>query len=315
MSAFGPHIPTVRPWPSTAVYVGLPLLAAILGAILGFAFPGNARNEPDIARVSPMGHVIAAGDLRLALPDGWTAARTVRGIPGFEKSRPAFARSWNSDVAIGLLPAASPSLLPPGLDAARSARPTAPRVAQVGEIRAYHYILILEDRRALEVYARPTTQGIATIACSSTMYQPAECQAGLLGLRLAHGSFLPLSPEAAFLVAIPAVVARLDVRRTRLRTRLARARHREGAALTAARLARAYAAAGNALRPLVPPRSEASATVRLLDRLRLRHRRLSWALRTGDRAAFVRRARAIERDEARLAATLEGWRRVLAQSR
>jgi hypothetical protein len=186
---------------------------------------------------------------------------------------------------------------------------------QVGAIRAYHDIRVLDDRRVVEVYSRPTTQGIATIACSSTSYEPGECEAGLLGLRLAHGSFLPLSAEAAFLVAIPAVVTRLNAERTRLRARLARASQTEGAALTAARLARAYAAAGDALRPLVPPRSQASATVRLLDRLRIGHRRLAWALRTGDRTAFAGRASAIDRNEARLAAALEGWQRVLALGR
>jgi hypothetical protein len=312
MSAFGPGLATVSRRPSNLLHVGLPLLAAILGAILGFAFPGDARDVPDHATAS---YVVTAGDLRLTLPDGWTPARTARGIPGFEKTRAAFAQTWSGDAAIGLLPATRPSLLPPGLNAARSSRSPGPRVVQVGGIRAYHDIRALKDGRVIEVYSRPTTQGVATIACASTMHQPGDCESGILGLRLAHGSFLPLSAEAAFLVAIPAVLARLDAQRARLRTRIARAAHTDGAALTAARLARAYAAAGNALRPLVPPRSEASATVRLLDRLRVRHRRLSWALRTRDRTAFVRRARAINRDEARLAATLEGWRRVLANHR
>lgn len=316
MSAFAPdRVASVQRRRSTALHVGVPLVAAILGAILGFAFPGDARDVPDHATVSPAGHVVAAGDLRLTLPDGWTRARAVRGIPGFDKTRAAFAQNWSGNVAIGLLRATSPSLLPPALEAAATRRAPGPRIVQAGGIRAYHFIRVLDDRRVLEVYSRPSTQGIATIACSSTVYEPGECEAGLLGMRLAHGSFLPPSAEAAFLVAIPAIVTRLNAQRIRLRTRLARASHTEGAALTAARLARAYAAAGNALRPLVPPRSEASATVRLLDRLRIGHRRLSWALGTGDRTAFARRARAIDRDEARLAATLEAWGRILAHGR
>jgi hypothetical protein len=296
-----------------ALHVGLPLVAACVGAILGFAFPGDARDVRDHATVLPAGHVVAAGDLRLTLPDGWTRARAARGIPGFDRTRAAFAQTWSGNVAIGLLPATSPSLLPPALDAATRRGSPVPRIVQVGAIRAYHYVLALDDRRVLEVFSRPTTQGIATIACSSTAYEPGECEAGLVGLRLARGSFLPLSAEAAFLVAIPAVVTRLNAERTRLRTRLARASQTEGAAVTAARLARAYAAAGDALRPLVPPPSTASATVRLLDRLRIGHRRLSWALRTRDRAAFARRARAIDRNEARLAAALDGWQRMIAQ--
>jgi hypothetical protein len=316
MSVFAPdRVGSGQPRRSTALHVGLPLVAAVFGAILGFAFPGNARDVRDHATVSPAGHVIAAGDLRLTLPDGWTRARAARGIPGFDKARAAFAQSWSGDVAMGLLPATSASLLPAALDAAARPRSPGPRIVQVGAIRAYHDIRVLDDRHVVEVYSRPTTQGVATIACSSTAYEPGQCEAGLLGLRLAHGSFLPLSAEAAFLVAIPAVVTRLNAERTRLRARLARASQTEGAAVTAARLARAYAAAGDALRPLVPPRSQASATVRLLHRLRIGHRRLAWAVRNGDRTAFARGASAIDRDEARLAATLEGWQRVLAQGR
>jgi hypothetical protein len=66
------------------------------------------------------------------------------------------------------------------------------------------------------------------------------------------------------------------------------------------------------LRPLAAPRSEAAGTVDLLEALRVRYLRLAGALRTGDRAAFTVTARAIDRDESRLAARLERWQRALA---
>jgi hypothetical protein len=52
--------------------------------------------------------------------------------------------------------------------------------------------------------------------------------------------------------------------------------------------------------------------VRLLDELRVRYSGLAGTLRTGDRAAFAATARAIDLDESRLTARLEGWQRVLA---
>jgi len=312
MSAFGHVGATVHRRPSSAVLVGVALIAALLGAMLALAFGEDAGKTPGHATPPLAGRTISAGDLRLTLPNGWAPLRTGPDVPGFEGARTAFARSWNADVAIALLPAARPSLLPRRLDAAKSPSSSRPRVAHAGAVRAYAYTRALKGQRVVDIVAVPTTQGIATIACSSTVVAPGECDRALRGLRLARGSFLPLSPDAAFLTRLHAVTLTLGARRARLRTRLARASLPQAAARTAAGLAGAYAAAGRALRPLAAPRSEAVATVRLLDTLRVGYGRLAGALRTGDRIAFAATARAIGRDEARLAARLERWERVLA---
>jgi hypothetical protein len=308
MSAFGPVIATVhrRPSSSTALLVGLPLLGALLGAILALVF-GAGASAPGRATPRPAARIVAAGDLRLTLPEGWRAVRTGPDVPGFAGARTAFARSWDTDVAIALLPATSQSLLPRRLDAARSLGSSRPRLARAGTLGAYHYLRAAKGRRVLDVFAVPTTQGIATIVCSSTALAPGECDLALRGLRLVRGAFLPLSADAAFLTRLPAVALTLDARRARLRTRLPRASLTDTATSTAALLARAYAAATRTLRPLAARGSEAAATVRLLDALRVRYGGLAGALRTGDRAAFAATARAIDRDESRLAARLRGW--------
>jgi hypothetical protein len=313
MSAFG-HMPmTVRRRPSAAaVLVALPLLAAILGAILALASRDDPAPAPARATPAPAGRTVSAGDLRLTLPEGWTPIRKIPAVPGFEGARATFARSWNADVAIALLPAVKPSLLPGQLDAAKGPASSRPRVARAGGLHAYHYVRDPEGEGVLDIVAVPTTQGVATIACRSTVVAPDECDLALDGLRLARGSFLPLSADAAFLSRLPAVAAALDARRVRLRARLARAALAENAARTAARLAGAYAGAHRALRPLAAPRSEAAGTVSMLKRLRARYVRLAGALRTGDRAAFTATAHAIDRDESRLAARLERWQRALA---
>jgi hypothetical protein len=313
MSAFGHVGETVhrRPSSSAALLVGLPLLAALVGAILALVFQDDAGDAPRHATPPPAGRTVAAGDLRLTLPEGWAPVRTGPDIPGFEGARAAFARSGDADVVLALLPAARRSLLPPGLDTAKNRGSSRPRVARAGEIRAYHYVLASEGQRVLDVLVAPTTQGIATVACSSTVVAPGQCEVALRGLRLARGSFLPLSADAGFLARLPAVAAALDAQRVRLRTRLTRASLSEGAARTATRLAGAYAAAGRALRPLVVARSEA-ATVLLLDKLRVRYGRLAGALRAHDRAVFERRARAIGRAESALAAELSDWQGVQA---
>jgi hypothetical protein len=309
MSAFSglPAVPRHRP--SAALLIALPLLAGLVGAILAMAFGQDAGHAPARASAPPAGRTVSAGDLRLVLPEGWTPASHAAGIPGFEGARTAFARTWNADVTIALLPAVNRSLLPRGPGGAKWSRP---QVMRAGTLRAYHYFGDPSAKTVRDVIVVPTTLGVATIACSSPVIAPGECDPALRGLRLARGSFLPLSPDAAFLSRLPAVAASLDAERVRLRARLAGAALPGEALRAADGLAGAYAAAARALRPLAVPHGPAAATVWLLDTLRARYRALGHALPAGDSVAFAQSARAIDSVEGRLAARLQAWQRALA---
>ena len=163
-----------RPFPA-AVFVGLSALGAVAGAVLAMASGQNGAAPRHAAPPPPS--TVAAGDLRLTLPDGWTSSRSGPHVPGFEGARTAFVRSWNADVAIALLPAVSPSLLPAPLDTMRSPTSSRPRVAQAGGLRAYHYLRAPKGQGVLDVVAVPTTRGVATVAC----HAPAAAAAALRG--------------------------------------------------------------------------------------------------------------------------------------
>jgi hypothetical protein len=209
-----------------------------------------------------------------------------------------------ADVAIAMLPAQRPSLLPPALDDPDMP----PRDVEVGAVRGSYYFLSSSVSR--DVIVVPTTEGVATIACTEA--PPGDCELALAGLRLAHGAFLAPDPGAAFLSRLPAATKALDAQRLRQRGRLARSKNAEAGARAAARLAAAYATAQRALRPLAPgPRGPAAATVDLLERLRSGYGRLGAAVKAGDRTAFKNVATAIDADEARLSAGLTAWRRQL----
>jgi hypothetical protein len=312
MSAVAPGASAAHRRRSGAVLLGLPVLAALLGALVGSLF--SDRPEPAPARAAPRttpGRVVAAGDLRVVLPDRWTAAASGPRVPGFEHVRPLFLRSWNASVTVALLPPASPSLLPPGLAAAGRPGAPVPLVVRAGRVRAYHYALVLGSDRLVDVYTSPTTRGTATVACTGMLYMPAECDLAVSALRLAHGSFLPLSADAAFLEALPAVMAELNVARARLRGRLADATDVEAGARAAVRLATAYARAARDLRPLVAPGSRALATTDAFARLRTQYTGLAAHLRDRDRAGFDRTARAIRADESRLGGMLAAWQHAM----
>lgn len=316
MSALGHVTATVqRRHPASLALVGLPVLAALLGAVLALAFGKPATDKPHAAApvAASSGAVVSAGALRVALPEGWTPTRTGPKIPGFDGAHAAFARTYDSDVAIALLPARSPSLLPPALDVAANPASARPRIQRAGALSAYDYVRPAKDHRVLDIVVAPTTLGVATIACSSAVVAPDECSQALHGLRLTGGSFLPLSTESAFLAGLPDAVRTLGAQRLRLRTRLTRAGLVGGAARTAYRLAGTYGTADRALRPLAAPHTDARSTVILLRRLRSRYFTLAAAIRARDRGAFKAAARSIETNEHRLAARIEAFRGALAR--
>jgi hypothetical protein len=313
MNALGPPSATVHRRPSaSAVLIALPVAGVILGAILALAFGGGTSKPQAAAPAVAAPPPVAARDLRLTLPDGWNTIRKGVKLPGFSGAEPLFLRSWSADVAVALLPAHDPSLLPEGLEITSAGKPAKAHVVTAGRVKGYEYVGSAKDKRALEVVVVPTTKGVATIACVFEAVAPGECAQALEGLRVADGAILPLSQDAAFLSRLPAVTSSLGAERLRLRTRLTRAGLSVGAARTAYRLAGAYGTAWRALRPLVAPGSEARPTVVLLRRLRSRYFTLAAALRARNRHAFKVAAASIDTNEQRLAARIQAWQRALA---
>ena len=96
MSAFGHVSATVqRRHPASLLLVGLPLLAALLGAVLALAFGKPAAKQA--ARGGSGGGLDRRRRLRRRparhAARGWTPTRTGPKIPGFHGAHAAFARS------------------------------------------------------------------------------------------------------------------------------------------------------------------------------------------------------------------------------
>ena len=301
---------TVQRHRTAAVLAAVPIVAALLGALLGWALRGDSDSSGPRAAASQGVRTFAAGDLRVTLPDGWTRGGKGLTVPGLDPTRTTTLSSISTDVAVSLTEPTSSSLLPQGLPTG-SRRP---RLVRAGQIRAYHYVVALGPNRVIDVYAAPTTQGTAVVACSSAVYELGECEAVVGALRLTRGGFIAPTPDAALLERLPAVVSDLNARRAPLRRRLAAARDAEAGARAADGLAAAYAAAARPLRPVIVRRGAALATVRNLHRLRAEHIALAAALRAGDRFTFTLTAQHIRADEARLDRRLAAWQRALRAS-
>ena len=310
MNAFAPIVASVQRRPSRAIVIAVPLVAALLGAVLAWAVRGDDHSTPEPASSTGQA-IVTAGDLRLTLPDGWKRTSHGQAVPGLPAGGTTYISSLSTDVALAVLPPASPSLLPTELATARGASAPGPRPVKLGPVRAYHYVIALGGQRVVDVFVAPTTSGTATVACSTTVYELGECQTVVGALKLARGSFLPLSANAAFLERLPTTIATLNAQRDVLRKNLAAATTPVAGATAANHLASAYAKASAALRPLLPPTGDARATVRLLDSLRAEHASLADALAVRDSAGFTRIAATVKRHEQELASQLTAWQRSL----
>jgi hypothetical protein len=292
---------------SAAVLAAVPLVAALIGALLGWALRDDSHPSEGRPAAALDIHTFAAGDLRLTLPDGWSRVTKGLSVPGLDPARTTLLSSVSTDVAISQVAPTSPSLLPAKLDAGSRS----PRAIRAGRVRAYHYVVPLGANRVIDVYAAPTTRGTAIVACSSAVFELGECGTVVGALQLVRGTFLAPSPNAALLERLPGVVASLNARRGPLRQRLAAAQTAEEGARAADGLAAAYAAAARPLRPLIVRRGAPLATIRNLHRLRAEHVALADALRAGDRLAFTLNAQRIRADETQLDRRLAAWQRAL----
>jgi hypothetical protein len=310
VSALASLSATVQRHRSAAALALVPVVAALIGALLGWALRGDAGSGSVRPSASPDVHTFAAGDLRLTLPQGWTQVTKGLSVPGLDPAHTTLISSVSTDVAVSLVAPTSPSLLPDGLDAGTRT----PRAIRAGRVRAYHYVVALGSNRVIDVYAAPSTQGTAIVACSSAVYELGECNTVVGALELTRGAFLAPSPNAAMLERLPTVVASLNARRAPLRQSLASAPTAEDGARAADGLAAAYAAAAGPLRPLIVRSGAPLATVRTMHRLRAEHETLAAALRAGDRVTFTLTAQRIRADEARLDRRLAAWQRALRTS-
>jgi hypothetical protein len=276
----------------SVVAVGIAVAAAACtGALLG------ARVGDTGARTSGAGAVrtVTGGGLRLTLPPNWTPARRPPTVPGVRFRRPIAFRERQFDVRIVAerLPLTSSTLLPPGLEPRLARPPGKPAIVRLGAgLRAHRYVgLVLRGSgRTLDVYAAPTTEGVATIVCSVEQAWRAaadSCEEVAASLVVPRAAGLPLRPDTAFRATLPHTVRVLIAARRDGRQGLATAATSRQQAIRAVELANAYRAASRTLDPLVRADDGAPArTVKALNRTARAYERLAAAARTGDTRGY-----------------------------
>jgi len=279
------------------------LAAAAAGAVLGNVI---APDDPDARRIEPPPRYgLASGAARLPLPAGWEPLQRRSSLPGLEDA--TAVRGIHSAVALDIRAPEDASLLPGHFVAMHADDLPKPRLRLLDDHPTWRYELPgARPRTRLVALTLPTTRGVVTIACEAAagVIQSAagECEEAMSGLQLDGASVVTPAPETAARLVLPDTVARLNRERRAGRGALAAARSPRARSDAALRLADAYVAAADRLRPLAA--GAAQDLTEALVGLAREHRRLAAASRRRGRAAALRAGAAIERGERRLAALL-----------
>jgi hypothetical protein len=291
-----------RPPPLTASL--LIAVAALSGLLVGSWFSRHAR--PADKPASAAAQTTEAG-VSLQLPSGWSRG-AVATLPGFH--RPLGLHSVYGDLraSIELLPADSPTLLPSAFLKTLQAPPEAPDRVRLGPGRsAWRYHFLRSSGSQLILYATPTTEGVATIACldSINVSVPVGCEALASAVTVLGSRPLDPGKRTAFLSRLPTVLADLDASRKHGVRALDAATRARDQAFAADGLARAHRTAGGVLAPLAPAGDGLpSATVGALSGCAAAYTALGRAARARSPSAYVDAGRAVARADAVLLRTL-----------
>lgn len=288
------------------------LVGLIALAILGAWIAGRDRDDTR-SGVSSRPAPTRNAALALAPIKGWTATTSVPRLEGMKFEQPVVLeeRVSGTRLVAGLLPAESATLLPSALVRRARTPLMSPETTQLGRGTAafrYTALPVAGARGLVDIYAVPTTAGIATIACVAgpgSVWPHSDCARNAATLTLRRGRALPLGPDAAFRQRLPGAMLALENTRQQARGQLATRVPAQQAA-AAAKLSAAYRTGAASLAPLAPAsRPRTKALVRELAGAGRAYRAVVGALMAADTAAFRHGQAAVHARERRIDQLLE----------
>jgi hypothetical protein len=289
----------------TAVYV-LIGLAAIAGLLLGGSLGGG--DPPPAAPSRAVSRAIAHGGLSVRVPKGWERSDAVT-VLGFR--RPLGLRSEDDSMraTVELLPATSSTLLPAAFMQTIRSTPERPDFVRLSSgLSAWRYRVAEDDGSITVLFAAPTTNGVATVACLSPLDggAPRGCDAVARAITVPGSRPLEPGPGAAFHSRLPAALRGLETARTAGVHELSDATRSTDQAAAAAGLARAHKVAGTALAPLANAGDGLpSSTVRSLSTTATAYTALANAARSRSSRPYAAAGRTVASADAALRRTLK----------
>jgi hypothetical protein len=304
--------------------IGVGGIVAIVAVVVGIALggggggggaEGGASSEP-VTDVS-------AGALQLKVPEGYAEMASAPALPGLDLAESASYAPGGEDggraVTFGQADADNPTLLPDqfrkalGLGNGQVPKRTAVELGP-DKLQAYRYegLEPAGSSRRVTVYASPTSEGVATVACLAPPADAnafkAECEGIADTLQIASGKPFPVGPDPGYAKTLSSTFGKLDRAVAAGRKDLTRDKTTFRAQAAAARDIRdAYLAASKTLRDTEVSPADTLINAALVKRLRAAAgpwNKAASAASKKNKAEFARTEAAIKKTQNELARTL-----------
>jgi hypothetical protein len=219
----------------------------------------------------------------------------------------------------GQIDGSGPTLLPEKFVRRLPREPSRDDTVRLGRLQAYRYAGLAPEGAAerVTVYASPTSEGVAAVACVAAPRVIAEfgpeCERVATTLELSGAKPLPLGPREAYAKAVGAAFERLDEEAGAAAKRLRAADTPSAQSGAAGDLADAYRAAARSVSGAPAGPYEDAANSRLAASLRAltsAYARAAAAARDGDDRGYAAASRAVRRGAADLRRAQGGLRRL-----
>ncbi len=291
-----------------------PLVVAgvvVVAAVAGFLIAGSGGDDAGGGEPEPAENAA----MRLEVPAGWTRAATLPAVPGLtlDGATGYTAPEGGGTVMFGTAAdAGNSTLLPTGLLEAAGGVPEERTPVALGpdKLQAYRYSDLQVEGldQPLTVYAVPTSEGVATVAC---LPGSASCEGVANTLELVSGDPLPVGPSGEYAQAVSDTLGTLAASVDKAEAALRRAKTPRAQAAAARRLQAAYRDAAQTLRDQQVNPADASANARLVAALAgvaKAYGQAAAAAADGSKPRYQQAGKAVTAAQRELDGALEGLR-------
>jgi hypothetical protein len=322
----GPALP-VAPAPAPAETVargarrgpGVRVLAGFALALVALAAGFAARGGDTGSAAADASNSATAGSVALRFGGEWRPLARQARLPGLRLADPiTLGESHGTRMLAGMSQAEGPTLLPSGFTKQLTAPPGDAPVVKVGALTAVRYrdLHLRGSEAPLEVYAAPTSRGVATFACmgpAAGATLASRCETVLTTATLTGAEAYPVGPRESYAARLRTALDVLASRRAAARATLAGARLPAAQALAATRLASAYREAAAKVGGSRPSPRDGQASASLAAALRTSagsYSALAAATRRGRRDAYASATAGVGRGEGAVARALSELRKL-----
>jgi serine/threonine protein kinase len=288
-------------------------IAALVAAVLGFLISSGGGGSGEGGTPTKAS---SSATLEALFPDSWSELGSPPEVPGMTLDDPiavAPKGGGGTSVVFGVVKeeANNSTLLPAGFLTALGAGGKTPKRDAVelsrAKLQAYRYEKLQPkgSKSAVTVFAVPTSEGVATLACVDP---GADCEGIANTLKLTSGSAFPVGPSKDYAAALSKELATLNKQVASGRSGL-KAKTPAAQAAAAHKLAAAYAAAAKGLQGLKLSPADKLSNLQLataLDQTGAAYRKLGSAASKGDRGGYGRAGNAVANGEKAIGQALDG---------